>query len=287
MTPTQRWGRSLNDEVFAETALKYPEECQLAEDAIHASFSAFGALSRSSGTGGGLDSRKQDLLAFFYRNCVYLLSSYQLARRGLLDPAGNNLRTVFETVVWQYAYLTDDEVYANFAGMSAMDGEKLRLIKSGAWSNTKERALENMRRKYSFQKMMKRLYSKERYERFFYSQYWALCQKSHSSVYGINHNTPNMHGGKTFDSPGDSEEARGMLYAILYLCAENLTCFLNCFHGRMNQGEIDSALGQINRINRRIPPALGLAPDTRKMEFSERFREPGTGEGGTGKAGSG
>ncbi len=187
---------ALNEKVYSESARRYPAECSLIEEAVSASFSLYGSLSHDA----KLDSRGQDLLAFFYRNCIYLSASYQLIRRGLLDPAGNNMRTVFETIIWQYAYLTDDGIYANYREMSALDGEKLMLIKSGKWSNTRERALENLRRKYSFQKMLKALYSKEHYERLFYSQYWAFCQKSHSSIFGINHNTPTMGMGTTLDS---------------------------------------------------------------------------------------
>jgi hypothetical protein len=258
-----------NDAVFSESARRFPAECALMEEIIGASFSLYRSLSRDAGLGG----RSQDLLAFFYRNCVYLSASYQLIRRGLLDPAANNMRTVFETIIWQYAYLTDDAIYANFREMGTMDGDKLKLIKAGKWSNTKERALENLRRKYSFQKMVKQLYSKGHYEKLFYSQYWAFCQKSHSSTFGINHNTPNMAGGMTFGNPADSDEVRGNLAAALYLSCENLVCFLNCFSGRLPQARIDEALGMANRINQAIPPSPGLAPDTKTLPFVIRLRE--------------
>jgi hypothetical protein len=256
--------------VLARSAARFKPECELAEEAIASSFALFSELARGVPKG---DERAQDLLALFYRNCVYLSASYQLVTRGLLDPAGNNLRTVFETIVWQYAYLTDEGMYANFRAMNAMDGDKLRLIREGGWSNTKERQLENLRRKFSFQKAMKKLYSKGHYEKFFFSQYWALCQKSHSSIYGINHNTPNMAGGTALDSPGGEEEMRGNLSALLYLCAENLTCALNCFSAGLMQARIDRALETVNRINRAIPPSLSLAPDTLELPFMLRFRE--------------
>ncbi|MCI0503447.1 hypothetical protein L0Y65_01925 [Candidatus Micrarchaeota archaeon] len=259
-----------NEGVAAESAKRFPSECALMEEAVAASLSLFGTISRNAA---GLDARRQDLLAFFYRNSIYLSASYHLIRRGLLDPAGNNMRTVFETILWQYAYLTDDGIYANYREMARMDGDKLKLLKDGKWSNTKERALENLRRKYSFQKMMKELYSKESYEKLFYSQYWAFCQKSHSSTFGINHNTPNMEGGMTFGREGDAEEVRGNLRAALYLCAENLICFLNCFAGILGQETIDETLAVANRINRLIPPSPGLAPDTKKLPFVLRFRE--------------
>jgi hypothetical protein len=242
-------------------------ECALLEESISASFSMFFGLEGKE----KLDGRSQYLLALFYRNCIYLSASYRLMREGMLDPAGNNLRTVFETIIWQYAYLTDDDIYSNYREMAALDDEKLRLIKDGNWSNTKERALENLRRKYSFQKMMKALYSKGHYEKFFYSQYWAFCQKSHSSIFGINHNTPTMGMGTTLDA--SAGELRGNLSAALYLCAENLICFLNCFSQQLSQERIDSALAMINKINRSIPPSLSLAPDTRALPFQLTFRE--------------
>jgi len=260
---------SMHESVFTESSRRFPADCALLEEAIAASFSIYGSFSRKA----TLDGRGQDLLALFYRNCVYLSASYQLIRRGMLDPAGNNMRTVFETIIWQYAYLTDDAIYANFREMDNLDADKLKLIKGGKWSNTKERALENLRRKYSFQKTMKQLYSKERYEKFFYSQYWAFCQKSHSSIFGINHNTPNMDGGKTFEKAGDAEEVHGNIMAALYLCAENLICFLNCFPDALPQEGIDLALAITNRINRAIPPSYGLAPDTKTLPFILRFRE--------------
>jgi len=242
-------------------------ECALLEESISASFSMFFSLEGKE----KLDDRRQYLLALFYRNCVYLSASYRLVREGMLDPAGNNMRTVFETIIWQYAYLTDDGVYSNYREMAALDGEKLGLIKGGKWSNTKERALENLRRKYSFQKMLKALYSKEHYERLFYSQYWAFCQKSHSSIFGINHNTPTMGMGTTLDS--SAGELRGNLSAALYLSAENITCFLNCFSQLLPQERIDGALATLNGINRSIPPSLSLAPDTKALPFQLKFRE--------------
>lgn len=247
----------------------FAPECALIEEAVPASFSIYLEMARFA----KLDERQQYLLAFFYRNCVYLSAAYRLIRSGMSDPAGNSMRTIFETIIWQYAYLSDDGIYANFREMAAMDEEKLSLVKAGGWSNTKERALENLRRKYSFQKMMKKLYSKERYERLFYSQYWALCQKSHSSVFGINHNTPNMSGGSTFDGKEDASEVRGSMMAVLYLCAENLICLLNCFPAILPKKAKDSALGLANRINRAIPASPGLAPDTVPLEFTVRFRE--------------
>ncbi|MFH0885442.1 MAG: hypothetical protein V1861_07070 [Candidatus Micrarchaeota archaeon] len=242
-------------------------ECLLLEESIAASFAMFFSLEGKE----KLDERRQYLLALFYRNCVYLSASYRLIREGMLDPAGNNMRTVFETIIWQYAYLTDDDIYSNYREMAAVDDEKLRLIKGGKWSNTKERALENLRRKYSFQKMMKSLYSKEHYEKFFYSQYWAFCQKSHSSIFGINHNTPTMGMGTTMDA--SAGELRGNLSAALYLCAENLICFLNSFSQLLPQERIDSTLAMINRINQSIPPSLSLAPDTKALPFLLTFRE--------------
>jgi hypothetical protein len=261
-------GRSYS-EMLERSASLFAKEAALLEGGIAYSLSLYSALARTR----GLDARMQDLLALFYRNCVYLSASYRLIRAGLLDPAGNNMRTVFETIIWQYAYLTDGEVYENFREMGAMDGEKLRLIKEGKWSNTKERALENLRRKYSFQKMLKKLYSKERYEGLFYGQYWAFCQKSHSSIFGINHNTPNMAGLTTLDSPGGEAEMRGSLSALLYLCAENLMCALNCFSAPLGQEKTGETLKALAGINRAIPASPGLAPDTRAMEFTLRFRE--------------
>lgn len=245
----------------------FPAESMLLEESLAGSFRLFLELKGR----GGLDDKSQYLLALFYRNCVYLSAAYRLLREGMLDPAGNNMRTVFETIIWQYAYLTDGDIYSNYLEMAALDGDKLTLIKAGKWSNTKERALENLRRKYSFQKVMKALYSKERYEKFFYSQYWAFCQKSHSSTFGINHNTPTMGMGTTLDS--GTGELKGNLLAALYLCAENMTCFLNCFSSLLPQGRIDRALALINRINRGIPPSLGLAPDTKELPFLVKFRE--------------
>ncbi len=259
----------LYNSVHERSGKEFGRECSLIEEGVSASYSMYLEIARQ----GKLDERRQYLLAFFYRNCVYLSAAYKLVRSGMLDPAGNNLRTVYETIIWQYAYLTDDGVYSNFREMIESDGQKLELIKQGRWSNTKERALENLRRKYSFQKMMKRLYTKERYEKFFYSQYWAFCQKSHSSIFGINHNTPNMDGGRTFDNAGDAEEARGYLTATLYLCAENMVCLLNCFPSSLTQERIKDAMSLANRINRAIPPAYGLAPEGKELPFVLRFRE--------------
>jgi hypothetical protein len=259
--------RERYEHVYLQTGRLFEQQCRLAEDALAASFSAYFELSRK----GGMDERSEYLAAFFYRNCVYLSATYQLIRSGMVDPAGNNMRTIFETIIWQYAYLLDEGIYDNFRAMAELDREKLRSMRDGGWSNTKERRLENLRRKYSFQKMMKKLYSKGLYEKFFFNQYWALCQKSHSSIVGVNYNTPNMQGSTTLEKrPAEIKEN---LSAALYLTAENLICFLNCFSGRLGQDRIDGLLERVNAINRGIPPALGLSPDTKKLEFTLRFRE--------------
>lgn len=259
--------RGRYDHVFMQSGRLYEPQCRLVEDSLASSFNAYFVLIGRA----GLDEKNQHLAAFFYRNCVYLSAAYQMIRMGMLDPAGNNLRTVFETIIWQYAYLTDDEIYGNFRGLIAIDSEKLRLIKERKWSNTRERELENLRRKYSFQKMMKKLYSKEAYERFFFNQYWMLCQKSHSSIFGVNSNTPNMEGTTTLEKR--PQEILNNLSALLYLLAENLICYLNCFYRSLAQADIDSVLKAANGINRMIPPAAGLSPDTKRMEFTLTFKE--------------
>ena len=258
---------SLHRKVHEASGKLFSAECALAEEAISSSFGSYAAIAK----GGKLGAKSQHLLALFYRNCVYLSAAYELMRRGMLDPAGNNLRTVFETIVWQYAILCDGEVYANIEDIDALEGQKLALVRSKKWSNTKERELENLRRKHNFQKVMKKLYSKEVFERFFFNQYWALCQKSHASVFGANNNTPNMEGGTTIEKR--PEELKGNLFALLYLCAENLTCFLNCFSTECGHERTAALLALANRINKSVPPALGLAPDTKALEFIVRFRE--------------
>lgn len=264
----------LYENVLSASGMMFHPECVLIEEALASSFSVYSTIAKTAGTPDAkLDERHRYMLVFFYRNCIYLSAAYQLVRRGMLDPAGNNMRTVFETIIWQYAYLTDDNIYENFRQISAIEGEKLALIRIKKWSNTKERTLENLRRKYSFQKVLKKLYPKEHYERFFYSQYWAFCQKSHSSIVGINYNTPNLEGTATLAIENGPEELKGNLITILYLCAENLTCLLNCFHGSMDAKVIDALLALVNRINRSIPLTLSLAPDTKKLEFTMRFRE--------------
>jgi hypothetical protein len=249
----------------------FAPECALAEKALSFSFSSYFMLASSAGF---LDAKSQRLAALFYRNCVYLSAAYQMARRGMPDPSGNNMRTVFETIVWQYGYLCDDSIYSAFTGLNKLEEEKFRLL-GGKWSNTKERELENLRRKHSFQKAMKTLYSKSTFERFFSNPYWVLCQKAHSSIFGVNYNTPNMEGSTTMEKR--PEELRDTLRALLYLSAENLTCFLNCFGGTLSQERIDEILAVNNEVNRKIPPAQGLVPDTHagKLQFTLRLRKIG------------
>ena len=263
----------LYKKVHEASGTLFEKECGLIEEALAFSFASYTELAKTA----KLDERKKYLLAFFYRNCVYLSATYHLARKGMLDPAGNNMRTVFETIIWQYAYLSDDAIYGNFKEIDALEGEKLKSIKEKKWSNTKERALENLRRKFSFQKMMKTLYSKEVFEKFFFNQYWAFCQKSHSSIFGLNYNTPTMDCGTTLDRGQD--ELKGNLSALLYLLSENLICFLNCFSKSMAQEKIDQMLALTNKINKNIVPALSLAPDTKKLEFVIRFKEIGQNQG--------
>ncbi|MEW6036249.1 MAG: hypothetical protein AB1529_06560 [Candidatus Micrarchaeota archaeon] len=258
--------RGLYEHVHVQTGALFSRECALAEDALAFCFASYGPVA-----GRKPDGKTSRMLALFHRNCVYLSAAYQLIRLGMLDPAGNNMRTVFETIVWQYAYLTDDSLYRESVGIEELETQKLALVKSGQWSNTRERRLENLRRKHGFQKAMRNLYSKEVYEKFFFNQYWALCQKSHTSIFGANLNTPTMEGATTLEKAPD--EIRGSLSALLYLCAENLILFMNSFHALMVQGEIDAAISFTNRINRSIPPALGLAPDGKKLEFTLHYRE--------------
>lgn len=251
--------------VHERSGKMFADECGLAEDALSFSFSAYFALAAS---GNALDGKQQQLAALFYRNCVYLSAAYQMARRGMPDPAGNNLRTVFETIVWQYAYLCDPAAYQAYLEISRMEGEKFRLIRAGGWSGTKERALENLRRKHNFQKAMKGLYSRGVFSGFFTNPYWVLCQKAHSSLFGANYNTPNMEGTTTVEKR--PEELRDTLRALLYLCVENLTCFLNCFQGQPEE-RVSRILDFTNAVNRRIPPAPGLVPDLHRMKFTLRF----------------
>jgi hypothetical protein len=258
--------------VHAQSGRMFAGECALIERAASFSFSSYFALAAS---GARLDGRAQHLAALFYRNCIYLSAAYQMARRGMPDPAGNNMRTVFETIVWQYGYMCDDAIYSNYLEINKLEEEKFRSLaaKAPAWSNTRERALENLRRKHSFQKAMKTLYSKDVSGKFFSNPYWVLCQKAHSSIFGANYNTPNMEGTTTLEKR--PEELRDTLRALLYLCAENLTCYLNCFAGIIPQERIDAVLAFNNDINRKIPPAQGLVPDTHrdKLQFTLRFRE--------------
>lgn len=259
----------LYSHVHERSGKMFAAECRLAEEALSFSFSSYFMLAASA----KLDARSQHLAALFYRNCVYLSAAYQMVRRGMPDPAGNNMRTVFETVIWQYGYLCDDGIYASFTELNKLEEEKFRLLRGGRWSNTKERAMENLRRKHSFQKAMKTLYSKGTSDKFFSNPYWVLCQKAHSSIFGANYNTPNMEGTTTMEKR--PEELRDTLRALLYLCAENLTCFLNCFAGVIPQERIDGVLAFNNGINRKIPPAQGLVPDTHadRLQFTLRFRE--------------
>ncbi|NYZ73521.1 hypothetical protein H0O00_00085 [Candidatus Micrarchaeota archaeon] len=265
MKPYEAFEQRYN-KVAEASAKQFPKECELMEESIVSCFAAFNLVKVSQ-----LDEHAQSLAALFYRNCIYLSASYHLIRNGMLDPAGNNMRTVFETIVWQYAYLCDKEMYGNFREVGALEEQKLALLPKKEWSNTKERELENLRRKYGFQKAMKRLYTKETYEKFFFSQYWMLCQKSHSSMFGINYNTPTMQGLTTMDTR--PEELRANLSALLYLAAENLLCFLNCFADKLPKEKTEPILAFTNKINRSIPPSLSLAPDTMELPFTARFRE--------------
>jgi hypothetical protein len=246
--------------VARETGRRFPGECALIEEALAFSFEDYFRLEKS-----GMGAMEQELAALFYRNCVYLSATYSLLRSGMPDPAGNNMRTVFETIIWQYAYLADKEIFENHNEMSRLEEEKF----SGDWSNTKERKLQNLRRKYNFQKTMKSMYSKERFEGFFNNQYWVLSQKSHTSTFGINLNTPNMEGTTSIEK--NPVELGKNLRAVLYLCSENLVCFLNCFSSRVK--DTGSCLGFVNRINRLVPPVPGLAPDTMELEFRVRLKE--------------
>ncbi|MBN1170150.1 hypothetical protein JXA56_03935 [Candidatus Micrarchaeota archaeon] len=240
-------------DVFDESA-KFAE-CSKIEKALEFSFQASSRLRN-------LSPKQEDLAALFYRNCIYLSAAYKLIRFGMIDPAGNNLRTVFETIIWQYAYLANDAIYQNFKEAKELEKEKLK----GQWSNTRERKLSNLRRKYNFQKMMKQIYSKDIYEKFFFNQYWVLSQKSHVSLFGANFNTPTMEGKTTMDKAPEQIERN--LTAVLYLIAENLLCFLNCF-----PAEGERIIEFVNEINAIIPPALSLAPEG--MEFTIKFREVG------------
>ncbi len=259
------------EHVYVQSGKMFEKECLLAEQAIANSFAVYQDLVLASRE--KLDARAQHIAALFYRNCVYLSAAYHLIRNGMLDPAGNNLRTVFETIIWQYAYMCDDDIYSNYLEIEKLDSQKLMQLPQRKWSNTKERDLENLRRKYNFQKMMKSLYSKDVFEKFFFNQYWILCQKSHSSIVGANLNTPTMEGLTTMEK--NPKEISDNLLALAYLCSENLICYLNCFGGHLQQKKIDEVLKITNQLTGSIPPAMSLAPDAVKKElrFVVRFRE--------------
>ncbi|MBU0527502.1 MAG: hypothetical protein ABH983_05555 [Candidatus Micrarchaeota archaeon] len=250
------------DYVSSQSKLMFSQECELLEDLIAFSFARYFHLNKD-----GLSDLEQELAALFYRNCIYISATYRLVTSGLLDPAGNNLRTVFETIIWQYAYKCELEIFENQREMNQLEEQKL----ANEWSGTKERKLQNLRRKYSFQKMMKNMYSKETYENFFFNQYWILSQKSHASVFGVNNNTPSMEGKTTLEK--NPKELQKNLSASLYFCAESLICFLNCFSKRLTQAEIDLSLKKLNQVNQIISPTAGLAPDKKNLEFTIQFRE--------------
>ncbi len=256
--------------VYEQSGKLFASECALIERAISFSFAVYFHLVKAA-RASKLNEKSEYLAILFYRNCVYLSASYQLIRSGMLDPAGNNLRTVFETILWQYAYLCDDELYANFLEVTKLEDLKFKLIKTGKWSNTKERTLENLRRKYNVQKMMKRLYSTEVFEKFFFNPYWVMSQKAHSSIFGVNYNTPNLDGSTTIERR--PEELKDNLKTTLYLCAENLICFLNCFSDYLPQIDMDQILKFTNLLNANLPPTLPLVPNKKEMKFTLRFKE--------------
>lgn len=256
--------REKYERVYSGSGSMYKDECGTAESALALSFSAHRSLRRQEA-----GSKKEYLAAFFYRNCVYLSAAYHMARMGMLDPCGNNLRSVFETIIWQYAFLKDDGAFESFLQISRMEQEKFGRLGAGGWSNTRERALANLRRKHNFQKNMKKLYQKDFFESLFSNQYWVLSQKSHPGTFGINHNTPTMEGGTTMDKR--PQEVLDNLKAILYLCSENIICFLNCFGEDLSPGEVRRMMREANSVNGRIPPAASLAPGG--MPFSVRMKK--------------
>ena len=238
-----------------QTLLKYPQLTKKIENAISSSFSLYYSIRNLILT---QKTKDKTILAYFYRNSIYLSSSYSLILKGMIDPAANNFRTVFETICWSYAF-DNEETFIAFEEISNLENEKI----TKNWSTTKERKLQNLRRKNNFQKMLKTIYTD--FDKFFSTPYWILSQKSHPSLFGANFNTPSMEGFATIDK--NPSEVFGYLRNCLFLLAENLLCFVNKFFALIDKKELTLLLSLISDLHNETNQNFSLVPDKLKTEY--------------------
>lgn len=129
---------------------KYPDICNQCESVIENLWLILGGLNKKFLTiSKELSIEKQFILSFIFRNICYIISAYKLTEEGLVNPARNIIRTIYEQILRSILFLKYPE-------------------EAKLWNNywiTKTPALldEIKKKKYwSFNYMVDKLYSGDR-----------------------------------------------------------------------------------------------------------------------------
>lgn len=116
---------------------KYPDLCNQCKNTIENLWLiVIGIHIKLKEHGKKLPPEKSFNLTFFYRNTSYLISAYKLAEEGLVNPARNILRTVYEQILRSILftkYPDEAELWINYWETKNTKLEK-EIKKRGYWS---------------------------------------------------------------------------------------------------------------------------------------------------------
>jgi hypothetical protein len=210
------------------------EECKKIEDLLALSLVTVNRIVIRNAS--KQNNKENVCLMFAMRNILYLLSSYQLITRGLFDPATNNLRTVFETIIRTY------EKYNNLDN----------------W--TKEEKLESARRKFSPLKLFEIIYCDSTAKQLEKNVYWQLCHASHPSIFGLLLNVP-LNGQVDNGKIKSLEYSADPLKCTTCLAISNLVMLKKIFNDILTMEEKEKILELISRSKNNNEDEIVLVPD--------------------------
>ncbi len=201
---------------------------------------------------------------YFLRNIQYLLSSYELAKRGFLHPSYNILRTVIETTIKGYVCIVEEDIsdmifidvvnelfekvdlttdinYKHYVSIlkkiidkNCLDGIYIlnakNILNKTVIKEHKDQIRKNIEKYSSYNKNIDILYTKK-YERHWRRLYREICKTAHPSFTGT-----------MSDLQIDIKLVNACLNNILGLCLINIFMFLEIFYNDIKGTELSGIL---------------------------------------------
>lgn len=184
----------------------------------------------------------QAFIAFLYkRNITYLQSSHLLACIGFIDPSSNLNRTVYETILRCYLFITEPKEADEYSQAIRAEKEKSYDRKKGV--------------KYIREKLYSPKTCKEHKE--FYEQ---LCILAHPSIKGVAEDYPEHRPDRIKDN----------LSIILHLMYGNIQMMSECFFGLLNSQATKTIIPSMERIATTLEYVPLFEPD--KDSYSSRIK---------------